>query len=492
MTHDRTLHNFVDGFWSSPAGLAILPVLNPATGEKIATVPLSDGAVVDTATRAADAAFKTWSHTPVVVRVQYLFKFKFLLEQHLEELGQIIVDECGKTRQEALGELRRGIENVEVACGIPSLLQGYNNEDIATGVDEHLFRQPLGVIAAVTPFNFPALIPLWFLPYAIACGNCIILKPSEQTPMASCRLFELLAETGLPKGVAQLVHGGKETAEALADHPLVQAVSLVGSTATARAMYRRATASGKRAQCNGGAKNPVIILPDADMELTTQNVVDSAFGGAGQRCLGVSLAITVGEAKRPFTEAILAAASERRVGYGGNDGVQMGPVISRKSQERIENLIAAGIAEGGIARLEGRGRKVDGFENGSFVFPSVLENVPPLGEIARTEIFGPVLGLIAVSSLEEAIELVNKARYGNAACLFTSSGAAARTFRREVAAGNIGINMGVAQPIAFFSFSGLKESFFGDLHAQGRHAVEFYTQTKVVVERWPASTGAFQ
>ncbi len=485
MTRERTLSNFVNGSWETPAGLAFLPVLNPATGELIAKVPLSDGAAVDAAVRTADAAFPAWSRTPAVDRVQFLFKFKFLLEQHLEELARIIVDECGKTRQEALVELRRGIENVEVACGIPSLMQGFNNEDIAAGIDEHLFRQPLGVVAAVTPFNFPAMIPLWFFPFAIACGNCCILKPSEQTPMASGRLFELLAETGLPRGVAQLVHGGKETVAALADHPLVQAVSLVGSTPTARDVYRRATASGKRAQCNGGAKNPMIILPDADMEMTTQNIADSAFGSAGQRCLGASLAITVGEARRPFTDAISAAASERRVGYGGDVGVQVGPVISRKSQARIESLIAAGIDEGGVARVDGRGRKVRGFENGSFVFPTVLENLPPHGEIARTEIFGPVLGLIAVDSLEEAIELVNKARYGNMACLFTSSGAAARTFRHDVLAGNIGINVGSASPMAFVPFGGFKDSFFGDLHAQGRHAVEFYTQTKVVIERWP-------
>jgi len=485
MAAERRLPNFIDGGWSSPAGLELLPVLNPATSETIAVVPSSDAAIVDAAVRGADAAFAAWSRTPAVERVQFLFKFKFLLEEHVDELARTIVDECGKTRGEALGELRRGIENVEVACGIPSLLQGYNNEDIAAGVDEHLFRQPLGVVAAVTPFNFPAMIPLWFLPYAIACGNCFILKPSEQTPMTSVRLVELLAETGLPKGVVQLVHGGKETVEAVLDHPLVQAVSFVGSTATARAVYRRATAAGKRAQCQGGAKNPVIILPDADMEMTTQIVADSAFGCAGQRCLAASLAITVGDAKKRFADAICAAASDRRVGYGCDDGVQMGPVISRESQARIEKVIEAGIGEGGVPRVEGRGRKVAGFENGSFLFPTVIENVGPLGEVASTEIFGPVLGLVALDSLEDAIELVNRARYGNMACLFTSSGAAARTFRHEVVAGNIGINVGVAAPMAFFPFSGFKDSFFGDLHAQGRHGVEFYTQTKVVVERWP-------
>jgi malonate-semialdehyde dehydrogenase (acetylating)/methylmalonate-semialdehyde dehydrogenase len=485
MSYSRTLPNFIDGCWQAPDGVELLPVLNPATGGPLAAVPLSSAEIVESAVLSAEKAFAGWSRMPAVDRVQFLFKFKTLLEQHLEELARIIVDECGKTRQEALGELRRGIENVEVACGIPSLLQGYNNEDIASGVDEHLFRQPLGVVAAITPFNFPAMIPLWFLPYAIACGNCFLLKPSEQTPMTSTRLVELLDETGLPKGVVQLVHGGKQAVEALLDHPLVQAVSFVGSTATARLVYRRATAAGKRAQCQGGAKNPVVVLPDADMEMTTQIIADSAFGCAGQRCLAASLAITVGAARRPFTEAICAAAAARRVGFGWTDGVQMGPVISQSSQSRIEGLIAAGAGDGATVRVDGRGRTVTDFERGNFLFPTVIEGVPPLGEVARTEIFGPVLGLVALESLEEAVRLVNTARYGNMACLFTSSGAAARRFRHEVVAGNIGINVGVAAPMAFFPFSGFKDSFFGDLHAQGRHGVEFYTQTKVVVERWP-------
>jgi malonate-semialdehyde dehydrogenase (acetylating)/methylmalonate-semialdehyde dehydrogenase len=485
MTTKKLLPNFIAGKWEVPAGVDTLPVTNPATAEPIAAVGLSSAAAVDEAVRSAQAAFPTWSRTPAVERVQFLFKLKFLLEQQIEELARTIVDECGKTRQEAIGELRRGIENVEVACGIPSLLQGYNNEDISSGVDEHLFRQPLGVVAAITPFNFPAMIPLWFLPYAIACGNCFLLKPSEQTPMTSVRLFELLERTGLPRGVAQLIHGGRETVEALLDHPIIQAVSFVGSTATARAVYRRATASGKRAQCQGGAKNPVIILPDADMEMATRIIADSAFGCAGQRCLAASLAITVGQANTTFSESISAAAAGRRVGYGWDAGVEMGPVISQESRSRIERLIDAGIGAGARPRVDGRSRKLAGSDQGFFVFPTVLENIAPLAEIARTEIFGPVLSLVAVDSLEQAVRLVNEARYGNMACLFTSSGAAARTFRHEVVAGNIGINVGVAAPMAFFPFSGFKESFFGDLHAQGRHGVEFYTQTKVVVERWP-------
>jgi malonate-semialdehyde dehydrogenase (acetylating)/methylmalonate-semialdehyde dehydrogenase len=485
MTTVQRLQNFIDGRWQAAEGVEHRAVTNPATAATLAEVPLSGKADVDAAARAAAAAFGDWRRTPVVDRVQCLFRFKQLLETHLSELSRVVVDECGKTLAEATGELRRGIENVEVACGIPSLLQGCNNEDIAAGVDEHMFRQPLGIVAAITPFNFPAMIPLWFLPYAIACGNCFILKPSEQVPLTSLRLFELLEQTGLPRGVVQLVLGGKEAVDALVEHPDVAAVSFVGSTAVARDVYARATARGKRAQCQGGAKNPVIVLPDADLEMTTQIVADSAFGCAGQRCLAASLAITVGESQRTFLPAIAEAASTRRVGYGADDGVQMGPVISRTSQTRIEGLIGQGCSAGGRLRVDGRGRKVPGHDAGYFVHPTVLEDVSPASEIARTEVFGPVLSLVHVDSLDDAIRLINAGRYGNMACLFTSSGAAARKFRHETIAGNIGINVGVAAPMAFFPFSGWKESFFGDLHAQGRHGVEFYTQTKVVVERWP-------
>jgi malonate-semialdehyde dehydrogenase (acetylating)/methylmalonate-semialdehyde dehydrogenase len=485
MAMTERLQNFIGGNWQPPASPEYRPVRNPASDETLAEVPLSGRAEVDAAVRAALAAFSDWRRTPAVDRVQFLFRYKQRLEDGQAELARVIVDECGKTLPEALGELRRGIENVEVACGIPSLLQGYNNEDIASGVDEHLFRQPLGVVAAITPFNFPAMIPLWFLPYAIACGNCFLLKPSEQAPVTSARLFALLEQTGLPRGVVQLVHGGKEAADAILDHPDVAAVSFVGSTATARAVYARATAGGKRAQCQGGAKNPVIILPDADLEMTTKIVADSAFGCAGQRCLAASLAITVGESRHTFTPAVAEAAASRRVGYGAEEGIQMGPVISRSSQSRIETLIGRGCDEGAAVRVDGRGRKVSGHDDGYFVFPTILDGVPPLSELARTEVFGPVLSLMHAESLDEAIRIVNEGRYGNMACLFTASGAAARKFRHDVVAGNIGINVGVAAPMAFFPFSGWKESFFGDLHAQGRHSVEFYTQTKVVIERWP-------
>jgi malonate-semialdehyde dehydrogenase (acetylating)/methylmalonate-semialdehyde dehydrogenase len=478
------LLNYVNGQWCRSAAAEYVPVLNPATAEVLGRVPLSPAADVDAAVRAGGQAFRDWRHVPVTERVQPLFKLKQLLEENLEDFARSITQECGKTLGEARGELQRGIENVETACGIPSLIQGYNNEDIARGVDEHLFRQPLGVVAAITPFNFPAMIPLWFLPYAVACGNCFILKPSERVPSTGAKLFQVLEQAGFPAGVVQLIHGGRGTVDALLAHPGVQAISFVGSTPVARHVYAQAAAHGKRAQCQGGAKNPTIVLPDADLDLTTKIVADSAFGCAGQRCLATSLCLTVGAARRPFTEAICEAAAHRRVGCGLDPDIEMGPVISAQSKARIEELIVVGTDEGAAARVDGRGRKVSGYEKGFFVGPTVLDDVNPAGRIARTEIFGPVLSLTHVPTLDDAIRLINGQAHGNMACLFTSSGAAARRFRREAVVGNLGINVGVAAPMAFFPFSGWKESFFGDLHAQGRHAVEFYTQTKVVVERW--------
>jgi malonate-semialdehyde dehydrogenase (acetylating)/methylmalonate-semialdehyde dehydrogenase len=482
---NQPLLNYIGGQWQRSSAGNYLDVRNPATAQAITQVPLSPGAEVDQAVQAALAAFKEWRTTPANERVQPLYKFKALLHQHQDEIGRLTTNECGKTFQESVAELQRGIENVEVACGIPSLMQGFNNEDIARGIDEHMIRQPLGVVAAITPFNFPAMIPLWFLPYALACGNCFILKISEKVPMTSQRMFELLDEAGFPPGVVQLVNGGKETVDALLDHPGVRAISLVGSTPVAKYVYSRAAANGKRAQCQGGAKNPVVVLPDADMDMTTRIMADSAFGCAGQRCLAASVAITVGEAHKTFIESIADAAASRRVGYGLEDGVQMGPVISADSKNRIEMLIGKGEQEGAKILVDGRNQKVNGYDDGFFVFPTVLDHVPPQGEIAHTEIFGPVLSVMPANDIDEAIGLVNQRTYGNMACVFTSSGAAARKFRYEANAGNIGINIGVAAPVAFFPFSGWRESFFGDLHAQGRHGVEFYTETKVVIERWP-------
>jgi malonate-semialdehyde dehydrogenase (acetylating)/methylmalonate-semialdehyde dehydrogenase len=481
----QQLQNYINGAFAESRASTLLDVHNPATAETVARVPVTPRDEVDAAVQAASAAWDGWRRTPAGERIQYLFRLKNLLEEGYKDIARTITLECGKTIAEAEAEMRRGIENVEVACGIPMLMQGVNNEDIASGIDEHMLRQPVGVVAAITPFNFPGMIPLWFLPYALACGNCFILKPSEKVPLTSAKMAELIDRAGFPKGVFQVVNGAKETVDALLDHPLVRAVSFVGSTNVAKYVYSRATANGKRAQCQGGAKNPVIVLPDADMDMTTRIVADSSFGCAGQRCLASSLAITVGDARDMFRESIAEAASSRKVGYGGDAGVEMGPVITAESKQRIEGLIAQGIAGGAEALVDGRDTHVPGYEEGYFVRPTILDNVAPGSEIARTEIFGPVLSLMHVSTIDDAIALVNAGTYGNMACLFTSSGAAARKFRYEARVGNIGINVGVAAPMAYFPFSGWKESFFGDLHAQGRHGVEFYTETKVVVERWP-------
>ena len=368
---------------------------------------------------------------------------------------------------------------------MPSLMQGYNLEEIAAGIDETMIRQPLGVVAAITPFNFPGMIPLWFLPYAIACGNSILLKPSEKVPLTMRKLFELIDRTGLPAGVAQLINGTQETVEAILDHPRIRAVSFVGSSPVARSIYARAAASGKRVQCQGGAKNPVVILPDADLESTTEIIMESAFGCAGQRCLAASVAITVGDAREPFTEGLVEAAKKRRVGSGLDEAVEMGPMIRSESKSRTIEFIESGINEGGRLLVDGRGREVSGHPDGFFLGPTLFDQVDPGGTLARSEIFGPVLGLSHVADIDAAIRLVNDRAFGNMACLFTRSGAAARQFRYEVEAGNLGINVGVAAPMAFFPFSGWKDSFFGDLHGQGRDAVDFYTDKKVVVERWP-------
>lgn len=416
--------------------------------------------------------------------MQYLFKLKQLLESNLEELARTITIENGKTLAESRGELRRAIENVEVACGVPTLMQGYNSEDVGRGIDETMIRQPIGVGAAICPFNFPAMIPFWFLPYAIACGNTYIVKPSEKVPLTMVRVFELLEQVGLPPGVVNLVHGASAAAEAILAHPLIRAISFVGSTPVAKQVYAEAARHGKRMQVQGGAKNPIVVLPDADLVHTTRIVAESAFGGAGQRCLAASLAVTVGDAGRFFVEAIAQAAAERQVGYGLEPGVEMGPVISSQSKARIQGLISRGETEGARILVDGRDPKIPGYEGGHFVRPTVLSEVSPEAEVFKTEIFGPVLGLIQVASVDEAIGLVNSGQYGNMASLFTSSGAAARQFRHEAQVGNVGINVGVAAPMAFFPFSGWRDSFFGVVHGQGRDAVEFFTQQKVVVERW--------
>jgi malonate-semialdehyde dehydrogenase (acetylating)/methylmalonate-semialdehyde dehydrogenase len=485
MPKDNTLANYVNNQWQRPAADQYLEVVNPATAEVLANVPLSPAGDVDGAAQAAAAAFPGWSRVPPPDRIQYLFKMKDVLEAHFDEISRLITMENGKTFKEAQGEMRRAIENVEVACGIPILMQGTFSEDIARGIDEMMIRQPVGVVAIIAPFNFPGMIPFWFLPYALATGNTTIVKPSERCPVTMQRVFELLEEIDLPPGVLNLVNGGPDTVNAILDHPAIKAISFVGSTPVARHIYSRASAAGKRVQAQGGAKNPIVVLPDADVEVTTQIVADSAFGNAGQRCLAASTAITVGEASRTFVDSLANAASERVVGYGLDDGVEMGPVITPQSLSRIQGLVQQGLDEGAKLVIDGRQAKVSGYERGNFLRPTILREIRPEGRLAQTEVFGPVLGMMHVDSVDEAIALVNSGKHGNMACLFTTSGAAARKFRSEVEAGNIGINIGVAAPMAFFPFSGWKDSFFGTLHGQGHHAVEFFTQTKVVVERWP-------
>jgi malonate-semialdehyde dehydrogenase (acetylating)/methylmalonate-semialdehyde dehydrogenase len=483
----QQLQNFVGGAWSASVAQSYVDVINPATQKVLAKVPESSPEDVCAVVAAALRAFPGWRSTPPQDRIQYLFGLKKLLEEHKDELARLITTENGKTFSEAKAELQRAIENVEVACGIPTLMQGYNLEDVSRGIDEIMIRQPLGVVAAITPFNFPGMIPFWFLPYAIACGNTFILKPSEKVPLTAQRVFELLQELDLPPGVVNLLHGSKACVDALLKHPDIRAISFVGSTPVAKYIYARAAEHGKRVQCQGGAKNHVIVLPDADMDSSAQIVSESAFGCAGQRCLAVSVAVAVGEARKTFRDAVADRASSIRVGYGLEKDTDMGPVITLESKVRIEGLIGSAVSDGAKPVVDGRNPHVPSYENGNFIRPTVLEGLPADSKVAQTEIFGPVLNLVQAANIDEALQFLWKTPYGNAASIFTSSGAAARRFRYEAPAGNIGVNIGVAAPLAYFPFSGWRDSFFGTVHAQGRDAIEFYTDKKVVIERW-AST----
>ncbi len=481
----QPIANYIDGRWSTPDALQVSEVINPATAEVLGTVPLDGSESAVDAVEAATRAFPKWRRTPPGERIQYLFRFKQLLEDNFDDIARTTTLENGKTLAESRGELRRGIENVEVACGIPILMQGYNLEDIAPGIDEIMIRQPLSVVAVITPFNFPAMIPLWFLPYAMACGNTVVLKPSEKVPLTVEKIVRLLDSLDLPAGVVNFVNGGKGAVDALLDHPAVRAISFVGSTPVAKYIYARGSERGKRVQCQGGAKNHVVVMPDADLDTTVEIVSDSAFGCAGQRCLAVSTAVTVAEAKESFRDAVVDAASKLAVGFGLDDGIRMGPVITPQSKTRIEGLIEQGAAEGAQAVLDGRGAEVPDYENGNFLRPTVLDGVSPESTLSQTEIFGPVLSLVHADTLDEAIEIIAANPFGNASSIFTSDGAAARKFRYDVPTGNVGVNIGVAAPMAYFPFSGWKDSFLGVMHGQGRDAIEFYTDKKVVVERWP-------
>ena len=479
-----TLHNFIAGNWVPSASENTRPIYNPASTETLATVSLSTAAETHAAIDAAHRAFPAWRRTPLTDRVQYLFRLKARLEEDFEELAKTITLECGKTITESRGEMRRAIENVEVACSASVLTQGLFSEDIAQGIDEFTIRQPLGVCAIIAPFNFPGMIPFWFLPYALVAGNTVILKPSERVPLTMTHVFRILEELRLPPGVVNLVNGAREAVDALLDDARVQAISFVGSSATARYIYARAAENGKRVQCQGGAKNPIVIAADAHLESTVQVVADSAFGCAGQRCLAASMAVLVGDARAPFRDSLRDAAASRITGFG-LDAVQMGPVISAESKARIGGLIATAEQEGARVSVDGRNPRIPSFDNGYFLKPTILEGLPLDSNVARTEIFGPVLSLHEADDLDEALAIINQGQYGNMACLFTASGDLARRFRSEADVGNVGINVGVAAPMAMFPFSGARGSFFGDLHGQGRDAFQFFTKQKVVVERWP-------
>jgi malonate-semialdehyde dehydrogenase (acetylating)/methylmalonate-semialdehyde dehydrogenase len=480
----RVLKNYIGGRWVESQSEESVPVYNPATCEVLANVPESTYQDVDDAVKAAREGFEEWRSTPILFRAQYMYRFKTLFEERFEELARMVVLENGKTLDEARGEVRRGIESIDFATGVPFLMRSDGLEDISSGIDETTLRQPAGVFAAITPFNFPSMVPLWFLPTAITCGNTFILKPSPQTPISSELIFEILDELDLPPGVVNLVHGGITASTAIMEHPGVTGVSFVGSTPVAKIVYETCTRHGKRVQAQGGAKNYIAVLPDANMEASVKNILGAAYGCAGQRCLAAAVAVGVGEAYDKLKDELVKQTGKLRVGYGLDEKTQMGTVVSAQARDRIERMIAQGVEQGAEIVLDGRNIKVEGYEDGSFVGPTILANVTPDNVIAREEVFGPVLALMKADSFEEAVEIINSSRYGNAASIFTSSGRYAREFKYHVNAGNIGINIGVAAPSASFPFGGQKDSFFGDLHGQGSDSIEFYTERKIVIERW--------
>jgi len=475
--------NYVDGKWVSPQTTETVPVENPATGEVISETPLTTADEVDEVVSVGHDAFERWQETPVEKRIQPLFRLKSLLEEHQDEIADIIAREHGKTLDEARGELRRGIENVEVACGIPTSMQGGHLKDAAPGIDETAVRKPLGVFAAVTPFNFPGMIPLWFLPYAVATGNTFILKPSERTPLTARKLIELVAEAGFPDGVVNLVNGGPDTVTALLEHEKLTGLPFVGSSNVAQHIYETAAANGKRVQAQGGAKNHIIVSSSASLTHAAEQTVSSAFANSGQRCLANPVAVVNDAVYDAFVAEVVEQAKSLTVADGRSSGADMGPLISDAARDRVLDYIQTGSEEGANVLLDGREAAVP--DTGYFLGPTVFGDAEPDMTLTQEEIFGPVLAVIRAGSFEEALAVVNRSEYGNAASLFTSSGREARKFRNRAQAGNLGVNVGTAAPMAFFHFGGQDDSFFGDLHAQGDDAVRFYTDETVYIERWP-------
>jgi malonate-semialdehyde dehydrogenase (acetylating) / methylmalonate-semialdehyde dehydrogenase len=481
----RTVEHWIGGAFTTGAATRRGPVYDPATGQQQAEVVLGEAADVDAAVAAARKAYDDWRDVSVIKRARVMFAMRELLVRHTDELARILASEHGKVLEDAAGEITRGLEVVEFACGIPQLLKGEHSEQVSVGVDSYSFRQPLGVVAGITPFNFPAMVPMWMHPIAIACGNAFVLKPSERDPSASNLVAELYQQAGLPDGVFNVVHGDKTAVDAVLDHPGIAAVSFVGSTPIARYVYERGTAAGKRVQALGGAKNHAVVLPDADPDYAADQLAAAAYGSAGQRCMAVSAVVAVGEAADPLVERLAARARTIRVGPGLSDGAEMGPVVTGDALGRITGYVAQGAEAGADLVVDGRGISVDGHPGGFFVGPTLFDRVDADMSVYTDEIFGPVLVVLRVETMAEAVDLVNANPYGNGTAIFTASGEAAREFQREVQVGMVGVNVPIPVPMAFYSFGGWKSSLFGDAHVHGTEGVRFYTRAKVVTSRWP-------
>jgi malonate-semialdehyde dehydrogenase (acetylating) / methylmalonate-semialdehyde dehydrogenase len=482
----RQLRHYIGGAFVQGTSGRAREIFNPATGEVIAQAPFASPVEVASAVSAAREAFAEWSRTPAVRRARVLFRFLRLLERDGRKIASAITAEHGKILSDAEGEVQRGIEVVEFACGIPAMLRGDFTDNVAAGVDSYSLRQPLGVVAGITPFNFPAMVPMWMFPIAIACGNTFVLKPSERDPTASCMLAELLAEAGLPAGVFNVIHGDRTAVDALISDPSVRAVSSVGSTPVAEHIFRTASAHGKRVQSLGGAKNHLVVMPDADLDQVTDALVGSAFGAAGERCMAISVAVAAGDG---VADAVIERLEPRvralRIGPGIAEGVEMGPLVTREHLERVRGYITAGMEEGARLVVDGRGYRVRGHEGGFFIGGSLFDRVAPEMRIYREEIFGPVLGVVRLRDCSQAIELINAHEYGNGAAIFTRDGAVAREFVERIEVGMVGVNVPIPVPMAFHAFGGWKRSLFGDRHVYGREGTEFYTRLKTVTSRWP-------
>jgi malonate-semialdehyde dehydrogenase (acetylating) / methylmalonate-semialdehyde dehydrogenase len=474
---------------SEPTPARYGPVWEPATGQQQARVRLAGPEEVDRAVSAARRAFEQWSQSSLTTRAKVMFAFRDLIERHEQELARVVSAEHGKVIDDARGEVVRGREVVEFACGIPSLLKGDFSDQVSGGVDSYSFRQPLGVCAGITPFNFPVMVPLWMHPVAIACGNSFVLKPSERDPSASNLIAQLYGEAGLPEGVFNVVHGDKVAVDAVLDHPGISAVSFVGSTPVARYVHDRATAAGKRVQALGGAKNHAVVLPDADLDFTADQLVSAGYGSAGQRCMAISAVVAVGPVADPLVDRLRARTEAIVVGPGDDPAAQMGPVVTAEARERVSGYVEAGERAGAKLVVDGRGLVVDGHEDGFFLGPSLIDQVTTEMSVYTEEVFGPVLVVLRVPELADAISVVNANPYGNGTAIFTSSGEAARAFQRLVSVGMVGINVPIPVPMAYYSFGGWKDSLFGDHHVHGPEGVRFYTQSKVVTSRWPAASG---